>query len=59
MAITTYHEDLAKAVLAHRECATESEDPQKGGKLTIFCQVVNYPLATYATQDVIAEAETE
>lgn len=46
----------AKAPLMHRVCLTDKDSQQKG-KLTTYCQVVNYLLVTYATDDEIAKAE--
>lgn len=54
-----FMKDPAKAAVAHRLCAKEDQNSQKEGKLTIYCQVVNYLLATYAIEDMIAEAEAE
>lgn len=54
-----FMKDSVKAALAHWVCATEDEDLQKKPKLTSFCQILNYLLATYATGDVIAETKTE
>lgn len=51
--------DSAKAALAHRICAANRDDPQQEGKLTTYTPVVNYLLATYAFDDVLAVVEAE
>lgn len=47
--------DRAKVAFAHPVCTTENDDLQSERKLTTFCQVVNYLLATYAIEKVIAK----
>lgn len=49
----------AKAALAHRASATRKDLPKQEGKLTTYRQVVNYPLATNASDDVVANVEAE
>lgn len=49
--------DPAKAVLSHRMSGTENNDDHKEGKFTSYCQVVNYLLKSYATDDAITETE--
>lgn len=48
-----------KAALLHQVTAVNKKDHQKEVKLTIFWEVVNYLLATYAIDSVIVEAEVE
>lgn len=45
------------AVLAQGVRVTEKEDPRKEGKLTAYCQDVNYLLTMYGTDDLIPDAE--
>lgn len=49
----------AKAGLAHSICATKEVSSQKKKTLTTYCQLVNYLLSPYATDDVIAEIKGE
>lgn len=51
--------DLANVYLENRVCVTEDDEHQRDGKLTAYCQGVNYTLAMYATDEVIAEAEAK
>lgn len=51
--------DPTKAALAHRVGATENVDPQKVGKLTANCQVVDQLPDTYEKDNVLAEREAE
>lgn len=48
-----------EATLTRRVWATKEDFPQKNGKSTTYCQVVNYLLATYATDDFITEIEAD
>lgn len=50
---------VAKAALVHRECAKDRNEPQKEVQLAIYCPFVNFLLAKYTTENVIAEARTE
>lgn len=59
MAVATFMKDCIKSALAHRACTTEKEDPRKRGKMSAYCQIVNYLLVTYDTNDIIAGAEAE
>lgn len=52
-----FFKERAKAALIHRVCTTRKDDSQSEGRLTTYCQVVCYLLATYATDNVIAEAK--
>lgn len=54
-----FMKDPSKAALTHRMCTTENDDPQKEGNMTTYCQVVNHRLVTYATDEIIAEAEAK
>lgn len=54
-----FMKDPAKSALVHSVCDTKEDDPQQDGKLTTHCQVVHYLLTTYATDDLIAEAEAD
>lgn len=49
----------AKVAFAHLVCATRCDTPEKEGKLTAYCQVVNYPLGKNAIVNIKAEAEDE
>lgn len=51
--------DRSKAALAHRVRATKEDEFSQEGRPTTYRQVVNYLFATYATDDVIAEAVTD
>lgn len=51
--------DQAKASLAHKVCSTEDDDFEQHVKLTTYGDVGNYLLATYATDDVIAQVKAE
>lgn len=51
--------DQIKSALAHRVCATKEDDPQKERKLMTYCKVVSYLIATYASDDVMANAEAD
>lgn len=46
--------NLAKAALAHSICATKEDEAEQERTFTTCLQLVNYLLATYATDDVIA-----
>lgn len=48
----------AKAALPHRMTA-DKRNHQQGDKLTTYCQVINYLLETFATDNIIAEAESD
>lgn len=39
--------------------ASKSRERYKEGTLTSFCEVVNYPLESYVTDDLIAEIDTK
>lgn len=47
----------ARAALAHRMGTSVEGNFYEEGKLTSYCQLVNYVLEAYASSDVIAEAE--
>lgn len=51
--------DPGRATLGHKLCATEDDDSQKVKELATGCQFVNYQLATYIIDDVMAEAEAK
>lgn len=48
-----------KVSAEQRGSATKEDDPQQKGKLKTYCQLVNYLLITYATDDVIEDVEAE
>lgn len=49
----------AKAVRVYLVCITADEEPQKERRLTIYCQLVNYLVSTYAADDRITKAKAE
>lgn len=49
----------AKVAWARRTCARKKDDPQREWKMATYSQVINYLLATYATDYVIAEVGSE
>lgn len=51
--------DAAKAALAHRVRATKGDDGQQEKESTTYCQVLNYLLAIYDTDGVMAEVDEE
>lgn len=48
-----------KATLSYRIHATDDSTTHKYWTLTTYCRMFSYLLETYATDDVIAEAEGE
>lgn len=48
-----------KAALNACTCLSSSSQAHKEGGLTSYCHVVKYLLATYGTDDIIAEAEMD
>lgn len=59
MLVLAFHEGRVKATLTYRVRTTQSNDRQKEGKLSTHSQIVSSRLAMHATDDVIAEAETD
>lgn len=51
--------DPAKAALAHRVRAKKEISAQEEGKLTRYCQVVNYLVGNYASDDAISGVDAE
>lgn len=51
--------DPEKAAFAHRMCAIQGNNYQKNGNLSTCCQAVNYLLAIYAIENVIAETAAD
>lgn len=48
-----------EAALSYPMRATEDNGTHKGETMTSYCQAVSYVLQTYATDDVISEAEAD
>lgn len=51
--------ELAKAALSYEMSGTEDNTNHREEALTAHCQVFNYVLETYATDNVIAEAKAD
>lgn len=49
----------AQAALLYQMSTTEEDNIHKEGTMTINCQVFNFLLETYATDDDMAEDETD
>lgn len=49
----------AKVVLSHPVTAGNKKDQKQEAELTTYCKAVKYLLKTYATNDVISEADAE
>lgn len=54
-----FMKDSAKAAVVHRVGAAKERFPELDRKSTTYCQLVKYLLATYATEDLIADIEVE
>lgn len=57
--LTHFMKNPARAVFLYRMSDIEDSNTQKQKTLTDYCQVVNYLLETYASNDVFAKAEAE
>lgn len=55
--LQNFMKNLSKTALAYLVRATEEDDLQKKEMLNIYLEVLNYFLATYTTDSLIAEAE--
>lgn len=49
--------DRARAGLGHEVYVTKEDDIKQEGKLTIYCQAINYLLATHTTDCIITKAD--
>lgn len=52
-----FMKDPTKAARADGVCTTEKDEPHKEEKLNTYPQIVNSFVATYKTEDVLAEAQ--
>lgn len=59
MSVSKFHDGSRQSLLRISCVRYGNNDPQKEVKLTAYCQVLNYLLATHATEEVIGEAEDE
>lgn len=52
-----FMKEMAKAALSYRKSSSKDNNTQKKRTLTTYCQVINFPLETYAADEVTAKAE--
>lgn len=56
---SAFHEKTRPDALSVRTCLASSSCFGQEGKLTLYCQVVNYLLRIYATDDIMAKVDAE